>query len=137
MPWFCTLTEFYFFDWWRLVCEDITGGQENFPIPATNLVDDPPVAPTGNMNFRNLVPYWHLRLLCVKEFVYEKKELTFCLSPYLVCPSFTPTVPNNPFKGALELYRRSKHYVRNCLSVYCIHPPKTLWDKADLKCIQN
>ncbi|XP_044466136.1 histone-lysine N-methyltransferase, H3 lysine-9 specific SUVH4-like isoform X2 [Mangifera indica] len=30
-----------------LVCEDITGGQENFPIPATNLVDDPPIAPTG------------------------------------------------------------------------------------------
>ncbi|KAL5793502.1 hypothetical protein ACOSP7_002096 [Xanthoceras sorbifolium] len=30
-----------------LVCEDITGGQEKFPIPATNLVDDPPVAPTG------------------------------------------------------------------------------------------
>ncbi|PON50484.1 histone H3-K9 methyltransferase [Trema orientale] len=25
-----------------LVCEDITGGQENIPIPATNLVDDPP-----------------------------------------------------------------------------------------------
>ncbi|MED6220910.1 Histone-lysine N-methyltransferase, H3 lysine-9 specific suvh4 [Stylosanthes scabra] len=30
-----------------LVCEDITGGQESIPIPATNLVDDPPVAPTG------------------------------------------------------------------------------------------
>ncbi|KAF5735865.1 histone-lysine N-methyltransferase H3 lysine-9 specific SUVH4 isoform X3 [Tripterygium wilfordii] len=30
-----------------LVCEDITGGQEDVPIPATNLVDDPPVAPTG------------------------------------------------------------------------------------------
>ncbi|KAK4603111.1 hypothetical protein RGQ29_011904 [Quercus rubra] len=30
-----------------LVCEDITGGQEDIPIPATNLVDDPPVAPTG------------------------------------------------------------------------------------------
>ncbi|KAL4379912.1 hypothetical protein GQ457_02G021600 [Hibiscus cannabinus] len=30
-----------------LVCEDISGGQENVPIPATNLVDDPPVAPTG------------------------------------------------------------------------------------------
>ncbi|XP_062151731.1 histone-lysine N-methyltransferase, H3 lysine-9 specific SUVH4 isoform X2 [Alnus glutinosa] len=30
-----------------LVCEDITGGQEDLPIPATNLVDDPPVAPTG------------------------------------------------------------------------------------------
>ncbi|KAJ0110670.1 hypothetical protein Patl1_02539 [Pistacia atlantica] len=34
-----------------LVCEDITGGQENFPIPATNLVDDPPVAPTGKANY--------------------------------------------------------------------------------------
>ncbi|XP_023530817.1 histone-lysine N-methyltransferase, H3 lysine-9 specific SUVH4-like isoform X3 [Cucurbita pepo subsp. pepo] len=30
-----------------LVCEDITGSQEDIPIPATNLVDDPPVAPTG------------------------------------------------------------------------------------------
>ncbi|KAL5581470.1 hypothetical protein UlMin_013912 [Ulmus minor] len=30
-----------------LVCEDITGGQENIPIPATNLVDDPPISPTG------------------------------------------------------------------------------------------
>ncbi|KAG2709923.1 hypothetical protein I3843_04G001400 [Carya illinoinensis] len=30
-----------------LVCEDITGGQESLPIPATNLVDDPPVAPIG------------------------------------------------------------------------------------------
>ncbi|KAK1369854.1 histone-lysine N-methyltransferase, H3 lysine-9 specific SUVH4 [Heracleum sosnowskyi] len=30
-----------------LVCEDISDGQENVPIPATNLVDDPPFAPTG------------------------------------------------------------------------------------------
>ncbi|XP_024963740.1 histone-lysine N-methyltransferase, H3 lysine-9 specific SUVH4 isoform X1 [Cynara cardunculus var. scolymus] len=30
-----------------LVCEDISGGLENIPIPATNLVDDPAVAPTG------------------------------------------------------------------------------------------
>ncbi|XP_019430840.1 PREDICTED: histone-lysine N-methyltransferase, H3 lysine-9 specific SUVH4 [Lupinus angustifolius] len=30
-----------------LVCEDITEGQEDMPIPATNLVDDPPVPPTG------------------------------------------------------------------------------------------
>ncbi|XP_004493077.1 histone-lysine N-methyltransferase, H3 lysine-9 specific SUVH4 [Cicer arietinum] len=30
-----------------LVCEDISGGQEDVPIPATNLVDDPPVPPTG------------------------------------------------------------------------------------------
>ena len=32
------------------MCEDITGGQEDIPIPATNLVDDPPVAPTGKLN---------------------------------------------------------------------------------------
>ncbi|XP_057982560.1 histone-lysine N-methyltransferase, H3 lysine-9 specific SUVH4 isoform X2 [Malania oleifera] len=30
-----------------LVCEDITGGEEDIPIPATNLIDDPPVAPAG------------------------------------------------------------------------------------------
>ncbi|WOL03754.1 histone-lysine N-methyltransferase, H3 lysine-9 specific SUVH4 [Canna indica] len=30
-----------------LVCEDISGGQENIPIPVTNVIDDPPVAPTG------------------------------------------------------------------------------------------
>ncbi|KAG9439844.1 hypothetical protein H6P81_020009 [Aristolochia fimbriata] len=30
-----------------LVCEDISKGQEAFPIPATNLVDVPPVPPTG------------------------------------------------------------------------------------------
>lgn len=34
----------------RLVCKDITGGQEDIPIPATNLVDDPPVAPTGMLS---------------------------------------------------------------------------------------
>ncbi|KAI3847899.1 hypothetical protein MKX03_026138 [Papaver bracteatum] len=31
-----------------LVCKDISGGKENIPIPATNLVDDPPVPPTGS-----------------------------------------------------------------------------------------
>lgn len=30
-----------------LVCKDISGGQENIPVPASNLVDDPPVAPMG------------------------------------------------------------------------------------------
>lgn len=35
----------------RLVCEDISGGQENIPIPATNVVDDPPVAPTGKLTY--------------------------------------------------------------------------------------
>ncbi|KAL3640020.1 hypothetical protein CASFOL_014988 [Castilleja foliolosa] len=31
-----------------LVCEDITGGLENIPIPVTNLVDDPPISPLGS-----------------------------------------------------------------------------------------
>ncbi|PIA32806.1 hypothetical protein AQUCO_04300022v1 [Aquilegia coerulea] len=30
-----------------LVCEDISGGQENIQIPASNLVDNPPIAPMG------------------------------------------------------------------------------------------
>ncbi|XP_073117002.1 histone-lysine N-methyltransferase, H3 lysine-9 specific SUVH4 isoform X1 [Elaeis guineensis] len=30
-----------------LVCPDISGGQEKFPIPVTNMVDDLPVAPIG------------------------------------------------------------------------------------------
>ena len=34
------------------MCEDISGGQEDVPIPATNLVDDPPVAPTGKLSFQ-------------------------------------------------------------------------------------
>ncbi|KAI5341486.1 hypothetical protein L3X38_020760 [Prunus dulcis] len=37
-----------------LVCEDISGGQEDVPIPATNLVDDPPVAPTGFMYCKSM-----------------------------------------------------------------------------------
>nr|GEW60062.1 histone-lysine N-methyltransferase, H3 lysine-9 specific SUVH4 isoform X1 [Tanacetum cinerariifolium] len=32
-----------------LVCEDISGGLKNIPIPTTNVVDDPPVPPTGNL----------------------------------------------------------------------------------------
>lgn len=37
-----------------LVCDDITGGQEDMPIPATNLVDDPPVPPTGFTYLKSL-----------------------------------------------------------------------------------
>ncbi|KAF1883729.1 hypothetical protein Lal_00012646 [Lupinus albus] len=37
-----------------LVCEDITTGQEDMPIPATNLVDDPPVPPTGFTYFKSV-----------------------------------------------------------------------------------
>ena len=31
----------------RLVCKDISDGQEIIPIPVTNLIDDSPVAPEG------------------------------------------------------------------------------------------
>ncbi|XP_026660713.2 histone-lysine N-methyltransferase, H3 lysine-9 specific SUVH4-like isoform X2 [Phoenix dactylifera] len=37
-----------------LVFEDISGGQEKFPIPATNVVDDPPVSPIGFIYDRSL-----------------------------------------------------------------------------------
>nr|XP_043606847.1 LOW QUALITY PROTEIN: histone-lysine N-methyltransferase, H3 lysine-9 specific SUVH4 [Erigeron canadensis] len=37
-----------------LVCEDICGGLEDIPIPATNMVDDPPVPPTGLTYIRSL-----------------------------------------------------------------------------------
>ncbi|KAK7311287.1 hypothetical protein RJT34_09321 [Clitoria ternatea] len=37
-----------------LVSEDITGGQEDIPIPATNLVDDPPVPPIGFKYFKSV-----------------------------------------------------------------------------------
>ncbi|XP_061355379.1 histone-lysine N-methyltransferase, H3 lysine-9 specific SUVH4-like isoform X2 [Gastrolobium bilobum] len=37
-----------------LVCKDITGGQEHPPIPATNLVDDPPVSPTGFTYYKSV-----------------------------------------------------------------------------------
>ncbi|OAY64701.1 Histone-lysine N-methyltransferase, H3 lysine-9 specific SUVH4 [Ananas comosus] len=33
----------------RKVSDDISGGQEKFPIPATNTVDEPPVAPSGKL----------------------------------------------------------------------------------------
>ncbi|KAJ1262695.1 hypothetical protein BS78_09G129300 [Paspalum vaginatum] len=37
-----------------LVCGDISNGQENFPIPATNLVDNPPVPPSGFVYSKSL-----------------------------------------------------------------------------------
>ncbi|KAI9178191.1 hypothetical protein LWI28_023703 [Acer negundo] len=45
-----------------LACEDITGGQENFPIPATNMVDDPPVAPTGFLYCKSLQVAQNIKL---------------------------------------------------------------------------
>ena len=35
----------------RLVCKDISGGQENIRIPATNVCDVPPVAPSGEFSY--------------------------------------------------------------------------------------
>ncbi|XP_072965269.1 histone-lysine N-methyltransferase, H3 lysine-9 specific SUVH4 isoform X3 [Typha angustifolia] len=37
-----------------LVSDDISGGQEKFPIPVTNLFDSPPVAPTGFVYCKSL-----------------------------------------------------------------------------------
>ncbi|KAJ6831971.1 histone-lysine N-methyltransferase, H3 lysine-9 specific SUVH4 [Iris pallida] len=37
-----------------LVCDDISGGQEKIPIPATNVVDDPPFAPTDFTYFKSI-----------------------------------------------------------------------------------
>ncbi|KAK3183902.1 hypothetical protein Dsin_031188 [Dipteronia sinensis] len=45
-----------------LACEDITGGQENFPIPATNMVDDPPVAPTDFLYCKSLQVAQNIKL---------------------------------------------------------------------------
>ncbi|OMO72415.1 hypothetical protein COLO4_27624 [Corchorus olitorius] len=52
-----------------LVCKDISGGQEDVPIPATNLVDDPPVAPTGKLNFQISLSLF----LCFSDYKYCKK----------------------------------------------------------------
>ncbi|KAL5222075.1 hypothetical protein ABZP36_026788 [Zizania latifolia] len=45
-----------------LVCDDISGGQENLPIPATNLVDDPPVPPTGFVYSKSLKILKNIRI---------------------------------------------------------------------------
>ncbi|XP_051141868.1 histone-lysine N-methyltransferase, H3 lysine-9 specific SUVH4 [Andrographis paniculata] len=37
-----------------LVCRDISGGLEDIPIPVTNLVDDPPVGPSGFTYLKDL-----------------------------------------------------------------------------------
>ncbi|KAG2627903.1 hypothetical protein PVAP13_3KG265290 [Panicum virgatum] len=45
-----------------LVCTDISNGQENFPIPATNLVDNPPVPPSGFMYSKSLQIPEHIKI---------------------------------------------------------------------------
>ena len=46
---YCGLNPFVII-YFRLVCEDISKGEEEVPIVATNLIDVPPVAPTGRLN---------------------------------------------------------------------------------------
>ncbi|RLN30434.1 hypothetical protein C2845_PM05G23990 [Panicum miliaceum] len=45
-----------------LVCADISNGQENFPIPATNLVDNPPVPPSGFVYSKSLQIPEHIKI---------------------------------------------------------------------------
>uniref|UniRef100_A0A7N0T7Q8 Uncharacterized protein n=1 Tax=Kalanchoe fedtschenkoi TaxID=63787 RepID=A0A7N0T7Q8_KALFE len=53
-----------------LVCEDISGGKERIPMPATNLVDDPPVAPSGNLNFTKSETFIHT-VCSILELTYD------------------------------------------------------------------
>ncbi|CAN6373504.1 unnamed protein product [Urochloa humidicola] len=45
-----------------LVCGDISNGQENIPIPATNLVDNPPVPPSGFVYSKSLQIPEHIKI---------------------------------------------------------------------------
>ncbi|CAL5094701.1 unnamed protein product [Urochloa decumbens] len=45
-----------------LVCGDISNGQENIPIPATNLVDNPPVPPSGFVYSKSLQIPEHIKV---------------------------------------------------------------------------
>ncbi|CAO2150119.1 unnamed protein product [Urochloa humidicola] len=45
-----------------LVCVDISNGQENIPIPATNLVDNPPVPPSGFVYSKSLQIPEHIKI---------------------------------------------------------------------------
>jgi hypothetical protein len=43
----CKLTEVFYFP--SLVCEDISFGKEDIPIPVINVIDNPPIAPPGKL----------------------------------------------------------------------------------------
>uniref|UniRef100_K3ZCJ1 Histone-lysine N-methyltransferase n=2 Tax=Setaria italica TaxID=4555 RepID=K3ZCJ1_SETIT len=45
-----------------LVCRDMSNGQESFPIPATNLVDNPPVPPSGFVYSKSLQIPEHIKI---------------------------------------------------------------------------
>jgi hypothetical protein len=43
----CKLTEVFYFP--SLVCEDLSFGKEDIPIPVINVIDNPPIAPPGKL----------------------------------------------------------------------------------------
>ncbi|KAG4912623.1 hypothetical protein JHK86_053056 [Glycine max] len=73
--------------------QDITGGQEDMPIPATNLVDDPPVPPTGKFN-KGLV---------------EAKDVVFECGPECGCgPGCVNRTSQRGLRYRLEVFRTAK-----------------------------
>ena len=71
---------FFYFN--RLVCADISNGQENFPIPATNLVDNPPVPPSGTLQTFKEVSYPMLYRCCIFLLLFEL--CNFCFFSLLI-----------------------------------------------------
>ena len=66
------------------MCEDISGGQENLHIPATNLVDDPPFAPTGKFYLLFNQLFFFLNILCltlalVENYAWSGPDVFICL----------------------------------------------------------
>ncbi|KAF6169668.1 hypothetical protein GIB67_004060 [Kingdonia uniflora] len=59
-----------------LVCDDISGGQERIPVPATNLVDDPAVAPSGK--FYIVFCYSYCKSVQVRESMKLPVNATGC-----------------------------------------------------------
>lgn len=60
---------------YRLVCDDISGGQEKLMIPASNLVDNPPLPPTGKFTLEYYIDMNKLQnlklLICIFHTVYR------------------------------------------------------------------
>lgn len=63
------------------MCEDISGGQEDVPIPATNLVDDPPVAPTGKLLTLDIII--SVITFGIKEYI---RAITKCTLEFFLFP---------------------------------------------------
>ncbi|MCL7028112.1 hypothetical protein MKW94_006286 [Papaver nudicaule] len=89
-----------------LVCDDISGKEEAIPIPATNLVDDPPVPPTGKFNVSCILDlhcvYLEGKLVIAKSVVYE-------CGPKCSCgDSCVNKTSQNGLKFRFEVFRTPK-----------------------------